>query len=121
MTERVIAALFPPGRFAAVAGQRPGVPMKPDPAAALAIAAELGVPPAACAFVGDSGVDVATARAAGMVALGVTWGYRPRAELEAAGATAILDDVAALGRLLDRLAASAPAAPDGASDLVTEK
>lgn len=77
--------------FAAVFGQRPGMPLKPDPMAALVAADELGVAPGRCAFVGDSGVDVTTARAAGMRAVGVTWGFRPRAELEAAGADAIVD------------------------------
>ncbi len=65
-------------------GQRPGLPLKPDPAPALRVAAELGVPADACAFVGDSDTDVATGNAARMFAVGVSWGYRPRAELAAA-------------------------------------
>ena len=47
--------------------------------------------PERCAFVGDSGVDVTCGRRAGMRAIGVTWGFKPRAELEAAGPDAILD------------------------------
>ncbi len=87
IADRLLAA-WP---FAAVFGQRAGMPLKPDPAAALVAADELGVSPARCAFVGDSGVDIETARAAEMRAIGVTWGFRSRAELEAAGADAIVD------------------------------
>jgi phosphoglycolate phosphatase len=67
--------------FSPIVGARDGVPLKPDPTSALAIARELGVPPAACALVGDSASDIATARAAGMRPVAVTWGFRPRAEL----------------------------------------
>ncbi len=87
ITDRLLAA-WP---FAAVFGQRPGVPLKPDPTAALIAAEELGVAPARCAFVGDSAIDVETARGAGMRAIAVSWGFRDRAELEAARPDAIAD------------------------------
>ena len=80
-------------------GERPGVPAKPDPGAALAVAGELGVDPTACALVGDSTVDVACARAAGLVPVAVSWGYRPRAELEAAGPAFVADTPADLDAL----------------------
>jgi len=48
---------------------------KPDPAGALAILQELGVPPAQAAMVGDSEVDVQTARNAGMSAVAVNYGF----------------------------------------------
>jgi phosphoglycolate phosphatase len=51
----------------------------------------MGAPPARCLLVGDSAVDVRTALAAGMVPVGVTWGLRPREELQAAGAAALID------------------------------
>ncbi|MFO0892469.1 MAG: HAD-IA family hydrolase [Isosphaeraceae bacterium] len=51
--------------FAVVFGERAGVPRKPDPAAALDVAARLGVPPGAVLYVGDSSVDMETARRAG--------------------------------------------------------
>jgi phosphoglycolate phosphatase len=75
-TQALCAKLFP-GRFRVVRGALPGVAKKPDPAAALAIAAELGIPPQLCGYVGDTAIDLATARAAGMVSIGVTWGFRP--------------------------------------------
>jgi len=96
LTKVIADRLLSAWPFAAVFGQRTGMPLKPDPAAALVAADELGVSPARCAFVGDSGVDIETARAAEMRAIGVTWGFRPRAELEAAGADVIVDRPAEL-------------------------
>ena len=94
LTTVICAQLLARWPFAAIAGHREGVPLKPDPTAVLAIARDLGVAPPDCAYVGDSAIDVATARAAGMRAIAVSWGFRPRAEL--AGADAIADVPAAL-------------------------
>ncbi|MDR3043847.1 MAG: HAD family hydrolase [Desulfovibrio sp.] len=80
----------PLGPFAVVAGARPGVPRKPDPAAAIATARALGVDPACVAFVGDSNVDMRTARGAGMLAVGCLWGFRGEAELRESGASVLL-------------------------------
>jgi phosphoglycolate phosphatase len=87
--------------FASVTGQQEGVPRKPDPSRALAAAEALGVSPAACIFVGDSEVDMRTARNAGMVPVGVAWGFRPVTELWEAGARNVIDEPA---KLLDYLA-----------------
>jgi phosphoglycolate phosphatase len=96
----VIVERLLPGRFAVVAGARDGVPLKPDPAAGRTLAAELGVAPAECALVGDSAIDVAAARAAGMRAVAVTWGLRPRAELVDAGPDDLVDAPAELLTIL---------------------
>lgn len=77
-------------RFDPLLGQRPGVPKKPDPAAALEIARLLGLQPSEILYVGDSGVDMETARAAGMDAVGVLWGFRGAEELLAAGASCLI-------------------------------
>ena len=77
--------------FSVVFGQRDGVPKKPDPAGALEAAGALGVAAEHCLYVGDSGVDMQTGLAAGMVPVGVAWGFRPVEELRAAGAAAIVD------------------------------
>ncbi len=90
MTRSMVSALFPAIPFIEVAGDRTGVPRKPDPAAALAIAARSGIPVSRWAFVGDSGVDMATGRAAGMLPVGVRWGYRNESELLAHGAAALI-------------------------------
>lgn len=76
--------------FAAVRGALPGGPLKPDPAAALEIAAGLGVSPASCIFLGDTKIDMMTAVAAGMVPVGALWGFRDEAELRAHGAAAVI-------------------------------
>ncbi|MBN9682062.1 MULTISPECIES: HAD family hydrolase [unclassified Corallococcus] len=98
--KRLAARLLPRVRFTAVYGERPGIPRKPDPTAALALAAELGVAPDACGFVGDTSVDMDTAKAAGMYGVGVTWGFRTAEELHAHGARAV---VASAGELLAAL------------------
>jgi phosphoglycolate phosphatase len=72
---------FPRGQFSIVYGQRQGVPKKPDPTVALAIAAQLNVRPQETLFVGDSGVDIQTGKAADMLTAGVSWGFRSVQEL----------------------------------------
>lgn len=81
--EKLVAHYFPDIHFAVVFGQREGVPSKPDPAVVFDILRLTGVAPADVLYVGDSGVDMQTARNAGVAVCGVTWGFRPRAELEA--------------------------------------
>ncbi|MFL5346574.1 MAG: HAD family hydrolase [Hyalangium sp.] len=88
-TRRLVQGLLPGVPFAAVYGERSGVPRKPDPTAALGVASELGVAPANCAFVGDTAVDMNTARSAGMYGVGVTWGFRSADELRIHGARAL--------------------------------
>ncbi len=60
-------------------------PHKPDPTGALKIAEQFGVDPAECLFIGDSDVDMKTAKNAGMMAVGVSWGYRDETTLREAG------------------------------------
>ncbi|MEW6753439.1 MAG: HAD family hydrolase [Candidatus Latescibacterota bacterium] len=85
-----VARLLPRWRFDPVCGARPDVPRKPDPWGARAIAAHLGVEPERFLYVGDTNTDMRTARAAGMCAVGATWGFRPAAELEESGADHLL-------------------------------
>ncbi len=77
---------FPDAHFDAVLGARQGVPRKPHPQGALDICEILGVTPAECAYVGDSGIDMELAVSAGMLPIGVRWGFRGEAELLAKGA-----------------------------------
>ena len=98
-TQRMIAHYFQPSPFAVVRGQLPNVPLKPDPTAAQQIAQELGIPPAHWLYLGDTNTDMRTARAAGMHAVGVLWGFRARDELVESGAEHIVarpEDVLAL-------------------------
>jgi phosphoglycolate phosphatase len=78
-------------RFAAVLGPQAGVPRKPDPAGALRILHELHAHPEQCLYVGDTGIDMQTACAAGLYAVGVSWGFRPVEELRGSGADIVLD------------------------------
>jgi len=75
LTERVVDYYLSGRPFHPVFGQREEVPRKPDPAAALEIAGTLGLEPGQVMFVGDSENDILTAEAAGMVPVGVVWGY----------------------------------------------
>lgn len=90
-TAKLIGHYFGDIRFAAVFGQREGVNVKPDPAVVLDILEVTGVEKQDVLYVGDSGVDMQTARNAGVTACGVTWGFRPRAELEEFAPAYIVD------------------------------
>jgi phosphoglycolate phosphatase len=97
-TERMIERFFEAGTFACVRGAG-DLPLKPDPAGALAVAVALHVPPAECLFIGDSVTDMKTAANSGMAAVGVTWGFGDREELVEAGAAEIVDAAPRIGRL----------------------
>ena len=99
-TRLCVEQLLPHWTFAPLYGQRPGVPKKPDPAAALAIAVELGLDPAEVLYLGDTATDMHTARAAGMAAVGVLWGFRTADELRAAGARHLITHPGELAPLL---------------------
>ena len=73
-------------RFEVVFGQRDEVPRKPHPAGALEIAGVLGLPPDEVLFIGDTATDMDTAVAAGMIPVGVLWGFRGEPELREHGA-----------------------------------
>src|SRR5262249_18355793 len=89
-TQQLMKQVFSRWEFAAIRGHRAGAPLKPDPAAALEIAAELAIPPERWVYVGDTKVDMMTARGAGMFAVGVLWGFREEAELRENGAQQII-------------------------------
>ena len=92
---------WPAGRSGRSSASATGSLASPTRPAALEIAASLGIEPASCLFVGDSGVDMQTARAAGMFPVGVSWGFQPVEMLRAAGAGAIIDHPSELLELLD--------------------
>lgn len=101
MTRAIVAELYP-GVFHAVHGQREGVPIKPDPAAVLALAEELGVSPQETLYIGDSGVDMDTGRNAGMDPCGVLWGFRSKEELVEHGALYLAGDPAKLEEIIEK-------------------
>ena len=89
-----------PGVFTAVQGALPDLPVKPDPTLLHRLMGELGASPADTLFVGDSNVDIRTAKNGGLTNCGVLWGFRSRAELEAEGADHIVDTPQALAELI---------------------
>jgi phosphoglycolate phosphatase len=81
-TQKLIAHYFPKINFVAVFGQREGVNVKPDPTIVDDILSIAKTDRKDVLYVGDSGVDMQTAINAGVTSCGVTWGFRPRTELE---------------------------------------
>lgn len=81
-------------------GEKAGIRRKPAPDTVLAAMEALGVTKAETVYVGDSEVDVMTARAAGVPCISVTWGFRDRDVLEAAGAETFAPDCESLWQLL---------------------
>lgn len=82
-------------------GEAAGCPRKPAPDMLYKAMAEIGVD--RCVYVGDSDVDVLTAKNAGMPCLSVLWGYRDRACIEEAGGTHFCDDTAKLVEALEQM------------------
>ncbi len=97
-TLTIVSQVFPEIDFKVVLGQLAGIPHKPDPAGAFEIANLLSLLPAECTVIGDSTMDIETARNAGMRSVAVTWGFHDRERL--AAADLIVDDPAALEVLL---------------------
>jgi phosphoglycolate phosphatase len=77
--------------FVCIAGQDDAPAPKPDPRGLLAILRRVGCEPTRAAYVGDSRTDLETARAAGVRAIGVSWGAHPREELEGLGFDVLVD------------------------------
>ena len=85
-TKAVVRHFFPEIPFAVVRGQVEGVPVKPDPTGALAVADEMGLAPGDFLYLGDTAVDMECALAAGMHPVGALWGFRTEEELRQSGA-----------------------------------
>ena len=96
----VIPEFFPDGFFKYVYGSLSKMPLKPDPAAIFHIMKEENANKDEVLYVGDSGVDMETGKNAGVLTVGVSWGFRSREELAENGADAVIDTPS---RLLDFL------------------
>lgn len=102
-TDKLIKKFFPNIEFVMICGNREGVPLKPDTALVDMILEAGGVDKSRCVMVGDSAVDIETAKRAGIISVGVSWGFRSREELEQAGADHIADSVQQLGDILSAI------------------
>jgi len=89
-TAKKIVSHFFDGYFEIICGTTSGEPVKPDPQKALQIIEKFGLSAAQTVFVGDSGVDMQTAKACKNYAVGVSWGLRSIEELKQNGADIII-------------------------------
>ena len=97
--KKMTQTLFPEA-FDQMWGTVAGVPVKPNPARAFMIAEDFGVRPDEVAFVGDSDFDMITAVNAGMIPIGVTWGYRDAETLKSGGAAYLANSANALYQII---------------------
>jgi phosphoglycolate phosphatase len=101
LTRIIVKSLMPGIRFNKIVGARPDYPKKPDPSGARLICEFLNLSPEQMMYLGDSDVDMLTARGAGMLAVGVLWGFRTRDELLLNGADHLLNEPNELMALLE--------------------
>ena len=90
-TVKLVKQYFPNIDFVEILGQREGINVKPDPSIVFDILKKADVSKEDVLYVGDSGVDMQTAINAGVDAVGVTWGFRPQAELESFRPMGLID------------------------------
>ncbi len=88
----VVETIFGKGCFDHIQGQTDLIPIKPDPSGVFEILAKFGAAKSECLYFGDTNTDMMTAHNAGVTAVGVTWGFRPRTELEEYGADILIDN-----------------------------
>ena len=86
-----LAADYFDGEFDLAIGETEGIARKPAPDMNFLILGKLGIDVKDAVYVGDTEIDIATARNTGMDVIMVNWGFRPRAELEALGAKVFVD------------------------------
>ncbi len=89
-----------PGLLPTVQGAVPGVPTKPDPTLLRQLMNQMGADRAHTLFVGDSNVDIRTAKNGGLISCGVLWGFRSRNELESEGADYLVETPEELENLI---------------------
>ena len=97
-----LSAAFFPGRLELSVGESPSVRRKPAPDTVLTAASQIGLSVDQCVYVGESEVDLQTARNAGMDCISVTWGVRDEAQLIEAGASVLVRTPEELESLLLR-------------------
>ncbi len=100
LTQKICSQLLSQWNFEVIMGASERFPRKPEPDAALFIAKTMHIATENILYVGDTNVDMKTANAAGMFAVGVTWGFRTRKELEENDAKAIIETPLELIELL---------------------
>ena len=89
-TVKVVKAIFGEELFDYAQGQKEGIRRKPEPDGVWYLMEQMHVSKEECLYIGDSEVDAATGRNAGLKTIGVLWGFRDRKTLETAGADELL-------------------------------
>ena len=97
---QILIEHFFPDTFDYVRGTEPRMCRKPDPEVVMRCLASLDVKPEDCVYIGDSEVDIKTARNSGLDLISCDWGYRTREFLKEHGAGTICSDPADIWRLL---------------------
>jgi len=92
MAEKIVLHFFDNGRFDTVVGTTTGNPIKPDPTQTLQLIDKFKLKPQEAVFVGDSEVDMQTAKACKIFAVGVSWGFRSTEVLIENGADIVIDE-----------------------------
>lgn len=100
---KAIEAIYGEDCFDIILGQQEGIPRKPSPEGAWMIAKKFDLKPEECMYVGDTNTDMQTGKAAGMMTIGVTWGFRDRQELEENHADVIIDHPSELLKIQERV------------------
>lgn len=98
--QRLCEKYFPGLTDAALGEREPEVRRKPAPDMTAAALRRLGAAPDKAVYIGDSEIDLETAKNAGLPCIAVSWGFRDRAFLARHGAARIVSDAAALRRCL---------------------
>ena len=96
----VVETIFGKGFFDHIQGQTDQIPIKPDPTGVSEILRSFGAEKDECLYFGDTNTDMLTARNAGVTAVGVTWGFRPRSELEEYKADILIDSAKEIPQLV---------------------
>ncbi len=102
-TKKMVAALLAAWQFDYVVGAQAALPQKPDPAGALLIAGKSGIRAEEFLYLGDSHIDMKTARSAGMYPAGALWGFQTADELIAGGARVLLKKPLELLELFEKV------------------
>ena len=95
-----LCAKFFPNMFDVALGEREGIKRKPAPDSIFAVMEQCGADKNETVYIGDSDVDIQTARNAGIDCISVTWGFRSVAFLREHGASKIVESAESVGRII---------------------
>ncbi len=102
-SKELLSKIFGEKFFSVIIGATEDMPKKPAPDGVLSCMKKLDLKPEHCVYIGDSDVDVLTAKNAGIPSIGVAWGFRGEEELKAAGAGYIVHTPKEIAQLLEQL------------------